>query len=106
MTARVINFPENRIVRKTPEFSEALKKEGKVKAVEELVDFLNENLYNLLVMNGVEETEVFNDKDFPMLSETLRALVFRQFEIPHEFHKMIDVGYTVETVENEKPDMA
>lgn len=90
MNANIINFPENKIVRRTPEFAEALKKEGKAKAVEELVDFFVENVYNMLVMNGIEETEILNERDFPMVADTIQALVYRQFDIEHHFHEITD----------------
>ncbi len=101
MTAKVINFPESKIVRKAPEFTEALRKEGQTKAVDDLVDYFNENVYNLLMMNGIEETDEFRDKDFEMLSECLRALVYRQFEMKHDFHPMIDEAYTVKEEKHE-----
>lgn len=44
------------------------------------------------MVNGIEETEDFSNKDFPFLSLALEALVYRFFEMKHEFHELIDSG--------------
>lgn len=92
MTANIVQFPEAKIVRKFPEFQEALKKEGELRGVEEFSEGLVAHIYEFLTINGISG-DVFEERDFHLISESVKGAVYRKFGLQHTIHEMIDVAY-------------
>ena len=92
MTAKILQFPEDRIVRKFPELQESLKKESEAKGVDDFSEGLINHIYEFLSINGVSSDE-FETKDFPMIAGSIKAAVYRKFGMPHMMHPMIDEAF-------------
>ena len=86
----IILFPSDKIKRKVPvgekqqsKFAEELKKKQTRDFVESLVDDIGFELLKKFVDNGVRtKTQTFT-KDLAIVIDTIRGLVYRDFELPH-----------------------
>tara|TARA_Y100000816_G_C25998100_1_gene521388 strand:- start:149 stop:628 length:480 start_codon:yes stop_codon:yes gene_type:complete len=98
----IILFPSDKIKRKVPvgekqqsKFAEELKKKQTRDFVESLVDDIGFELLKKFVDNGVRtKTQTFT-KDLAIVIDTIRGLVYRDFELPHPAQllseKMVDL---------------
>lgn len=94
--ADIIQFPESRKVRDVPsEFTETIKEEAKQKSIDEFSDFITGALYTNLIANGIKETDIFNDTDFPLIASAIRSAVYRNFGLHHEFQDMVDEAVSI-----------
>lgn len=93
--AKIIQFPESRIVREVPsEAVKAMLDKGARKQIDEVVDGVQGSFFQELMEYGIDtETENFY-KDFSYLCHVAKALVYRNFKLEHELHPFLD-----ETVE-------
>ena len=98
----IILFPSDKIKRKVPvgekqqsKFAEELKKKQTRDFVESLDDDIGFELLKKFVDNGVRtKTQTFT-KDLAIVIDTIRGLVYRDFELPHPAQllseKMVDL---------------
>lgn len=96
--SKIIKFPSERIYRDIPPEAIAMAKErGKIKSAEYLANEIAGYLYTTFEEYGIDTEADHFDKDWSFTVATIRALVFRQFEINHDLHKFIDACKIVET---------
>lgn len=90
MAADIIQFPANKIVREVSEFTETLKAESKLKAIEEFCDIMVSAAYTNLVRGGIDESPTFRIKDFPLVADSIRSSIYRHYDIYHPLQDMVD----------------
>lgn len=92
MTENVVEFPSHRIVREHAGIQ--LVKEAQEKGLQKYADTITEDM----IGNMVEELENYGIdvdrnaflKDFSLTVDSLRATIYRQFELNHALHDFID----------------
>ena len=98
----VILFPTNKIKRKVPvgekqqsKFSEEIKKQKTKDFVESLTDDIGFDLLKKFVDAGIKTNAQTFTKDLAIVIDTIRGLVYRDFEMPHPAQllgeKMVDL---------------
>ena len=98
----VILFPTNKIKRKVPvgekqqsKFSEEIKKQQTKDFVESLTDDIGFDLLKKFVDAGIKTNAQTFTKDLAIVIDTIRGLVYRDFEMPHPAQllgeKMVDL---------------
>ena len=98
----VILFPTNKIKRKVPvgekqqsKFSEEIKKQQTKDFVESLTDDIGFDLLKKFVDAGIKTNAQTFTKDLAIVIDTIRGLVYRDFELPHPAQllgeKMVDL---------------
>ena len=98
----VILFPTNKIKRKVPvgekqqsKFSEEIKKQQTKDFVESLTDDIGFDLLKKFVDAGIKTNATTFTKDLAIVIDTIRGLVYRDFEMPHPAQllgeKMVDL---------------
>ena len=98
----VILFPTDKIKRKVPvgekqqsKFSEEIKKQQTKDFVESLTDDIGFDLLKKFVDAGIKTNAQTFTKDLAIVIDTIRGLVYRDFELPHPAQllgeKMVDL---------------
>jgi len=98
----IILFPTNKIKRKVPvgekqqsKFSEEIKKQQTKDFVESLTDDIGFDLLKKFVDAGIKTNAQTFTKDLAIVIDTIRGLVYRDFEMPHPAQllgeKMVDL---------------
>lgn len=91
MTEKIIEFPKNKVVREVPE---EVKKERQAKADQKLADSIVDEIIGIMITEldnfYVEVENKQFGKDFILVADALKALVYRQFGIQHHFHDFVD----------------
>ena len=98
----VILFPTNKIKRKAPvgekqqsKFAEEIKKQQTKDFVESLTDDIGFDLLKKFVDAGIKTNAQTFTKDLAIVIDTIRGLVYRDFELPHPAQllgeKMVDL---------------
>ena len=99
---KIILFPTDKIKRKIPvgekqqsKFAEELKNKQTRDFIEALVDDIGFDLLKKFVDNGIKTKATTFTKDLAIVIDTIRGLVYRDFELPHPAQllgeKMVDL---------------
>jgi hypothetical protein len=99
---KVVQFPKHKIVREAPVDIEALTK-AKEKGIQNFADSVTNDIIGYVIGDlenyGIDvESEQFI-KDFSLTADSLRATVYRTFELQHNLHDFIDNNLTITTRE-------
>lgn len=92
MTENIVEFPRHRIVREHAgiEYIEQVKEKSKQTYAESVTDDLIGALLEEIENIGVDTTTDEFMKDFSMTVDSLRATIYRSFDVPHHLHDFID----------------
>jgi transcriptional regulator NrdR family protein len=92
MKENIVEFPRNRIVREFAgsEFLEQVKEKSKQNFAESISDDLVTYLLTEMENIGIDTSTDKFLKDFSMTVDSLRAAVYRSFDVPHHLHDFID----------------
>lgn len=92
MKENIVEFPRHRIVREFAgsEFLEQAKEKSKQNFAESLSDDLVTVLLTEMENIGIDTSTDKFMKDFSMTVDSLRATVYRSFDVPHHLHAFID----------------
>lgn len=99
----IIEFPKSKIVREIAGESEVVKEakeKSKLNYADETIDVISANIVDSFEAFGLDVENDSFDKDMRFLHECLRALVYRNLDIPHHLHNFIDEN--VEVVSSEE----
>lgn len=105
----VVKFPTNRIVREVLPNIEEIEK-AKEKSIQRHADTIVEDLF-LSLLDAIDnygiETETLDfEKDYAFVVDSIRAAVYRSFNIEHPLHKFIDTNVKVVHAESKEDLMA
>jgi molecular chaperone GrpE (heat shock protein) len=92
MTENIVEFPRHRIVREYAgvEYIEQVKEKSKQNFAESVADDLISALLDEIDNMGIDTTSDSFMKDFSMTVDSLRATVYRTFDVEHHLHSFID----------------
>lgn len=92
MTENVVKFPSNRIIRENMNI-EAIE-QAKEKSVQKFADSITDNIIMEVLMTlencGIDLDKKQFQRDFSLVANGLRATIYRNFEIDHIFHQIVD----------------
>jgi hypothetical protein len=105
MTENVVEFPSHRIVREHAGIQ--LVEEAREKGLQKFADTITEDM----IGNMIEEMENYgididrNEflKDFSLTADSLRATIYRQFDLSHALHDFIDSNVKMINRQTGKP---
>lgn len=89
---KIVEFPKSKIVREATneEYVNQAKEKGKVKYADGIIDDIISIVLTELENQGIETDDFVFLKDFSMAADSLRATVYRQFDIEHPLQSFID----------------
>jgi len=90
---KIVQFPKNKIVREAPVDIEVLEK-AKEKGIQNFADNIMEDIVSYMIGDlenyGIDvESDQFI-KDFSLTADSLRATIYRSFDLNHGLHDFID----------------
>lgn len=94
MTDNILSFPQDKIVRHSPSFTEDMLSKMKEKGAQNFADMLVQEITTNILAElsgfGMDiEKDTFG-KDFMFLTGVLSATIYRSMDLKHEFHQFID----------------
>jgi len=101
LSAQIIQFPKNKIVRMPvePDEPEKLAKSNR-RLADNLISELTTDLVNELSIGyDLDVTTPSFQKDFSYAMECVRASIYRSFDLDHPFHEYIDANVKVASKE-------
>lgn len=94
MTDNILNFPQDKIVRHSPSFTEDMLNKMKEKGAQNFADMLVQELTTNILAElsgfGLDIEKDSFGKDFMFLTGVLSATIYRSMDLNHEFHQFID----------------
>jgi transcriptional regulator NrdR family protein len=94
MTNNVVEFPSHRIIREASSIpmQEVLRENSMRKMADTITDDLIGNIVEDLENSGIDVDRAEFLKDFSLVADSLRASIYRQFEVEHNLHSFIDTN--------------
>lgn len=90
---KVVQFPKSKIVREAPVDIEVLEK-TKEKGIQNFADNIVDDVIGFIIGDlenyGVDIDQEQFIKDFSLTADSLRATVYRSFQLSHGLHEFID----------------
>jgi len=104
---KIVQFPKHKIVREAPVDIELLEK-TKEKGIQNFADSVVDDIVGYVIGDlenyGIDvESDQFI-KDFSLTADTLRATIYRTFQLKHKVHDFIDNNVTLVTRKYENVD--
>lgn len=92
MTENIVNFPAHRIIRETTNIPliEVMKEKSTQKFADTITEDMIGNMIEDLENSGIDIDNDLFLKDFSLAVDSLRATIYRQFDIKHHLHEFID----------------
>lgn len=106
--ADILNFPENKVVRIQPVYSDIIEKaqiKGLTNWSETVVEELAAVLFTEMASSGIETNGDAFRKDFSLVIDSLRATIYRTNKLEHHLHDFIDNSVTLTTDVDELDEM-
>lgn len=96
MSDKVIEFPKHKVVRDIPgDVIEERNRRADQKAADAIVDEITGLIVTELDNYYIEVESKLFAKDFILVLDSLKALVYRQFGLDHHLHEFIDNNVTI-----------
>jgi hypothetical protein len=94
MSENVVEFPSHRIVREHAGIQ--VIEDAREKSIQKFADTITEDLIGYMAEelenSGIDIERPEFLKDFSLTVDSLRAAIYRQFDIPHNLHAFVDTN--------------
>lgn len=95
---KIVEFPKSKIFREVPPNIEEIEKareKGIIKHAESIVEDFQINMLEAMENYGIDIDSDFFLKDMSIVTDFIRAAIFRSFKIEHPLHNFVDNNVTL-----------